>query len=1098
MGVILRFPPEKRTTEIEKDLIRREIKSRIENGNFDSFIYIVPTRRKIRELRRELLEFSNNNALPELNLFTLDLFAQALYYSAKLEKPKRLISDTIQSLVFQVAIENVIHELEYFKPPDEIKNKELPKGTLNKIIDTIIGLKEDGIYPEKLIDEVEKTKKSEDKKKLKDLAKIYEQYERILISNGFIDVPGIFQELNNLLNSKDVNTNFRSAFYNVDVIFIEGFSMFRLPEIELIKSLKGVEDLTIIIFFDYFERNDNLFGHLNECYNKFIEAGFARYEIKERTKTDKFAVHINKYLFNHNNSKFEGKYDAKDRVTLVEAKDRIDEVRTIARIIKKIVRERPDIDLSKICVATYRPEKYTNLFREIFPIYGIPANITDRYYLERSPLVSSIISLLEIPVNEYRIDEIIKVLMSPYFDFSAAVGRNLSADNIYSVSKELKIKRGRDYWCESVKNRIKVISSKIDSTNDQDEREQLLREKKLLEDALNDYENFVTKIVDNFNETMKPSEFKNKLNEVLNQLKVSQQILKVPRRIATHNEVERDARAYQKFIEVVDELLEVFEFSMKRKEKYSLGYYVELIKKALPRVRYNIRQKYGYGVYVTALEETRGLDFDVMIIAGLVDTEFPSVYEPEVFLSEGLRKTRKMHKLDERYLFYQGVVNFKTHLYLTYPKMDAENELVRSSFIDSLEQVIEFEKVDSSVFGDWIYSKDELYERYGRFLKFNLDKLNTFDFVSKRFKKLVKNYEDNFRHILEVSKINISRSESDKDDYREYKGFIEPADEERLKLKEQGDKIFSISQIETYAKCPYRYFVERVLTLKKIEEIEEFITPIERGILYHEVLYKFYTEWSKREKSIRKNENEAIQLIEKIAREKSKEFEVNHPLWEIEKRELIRSMINFVKEESKSDSSFKPTYFEVAFGPKVGARRNIDENLSTIEPIQLGKVKIQGKIDRIDVGDAGFIICDYKTGKSRISFNQVEKGIHLQIPLYIKIAEEIFNQKGKSIKGLGGYSYIVRGNVERVDVMIQEKIKTKKKNSSKVFNQDDFKLKIEEAVNKVNEFVDKITNGIFNLTEHDDEIQNICGNCPYIEICRINEVKFGIQIKSWG
>jgi len=228
---------------------------------------------------------------------------------------------------------------------------------------------------------------------------------------------------------------------------------------------------------------------------------------------------------------------------------------------------------------------------------------------------------------------------------------------------------------------------------------------------------------------------------------------------------------------------------MRRREKYGLKYYVDLIKRALPRARYNIRQKFGYGVYVTTLEETRGLNFDVMIIAGLVDTEFPSVYEPEVFLSEGLRKTRKMHKLDERYLFYQGAVNFKSHLYMTYPRTDNDNELVRSRFIDSLEQGIDFETIDSSAFKDWIYSADELYERYGRFLKFNSENLNSFDFIERKFSKLVENYGDSLKRVFDISRINISRSETHKEDYLEYEGIVKPVyEEERRKLGEHEKK----------------------------------------------------------------------------------------------------------------------------------------------------------------------------------------------------------------------------------------------------------------------------------------------------------------------
>jgi len=848
--------------------------------------------------------------------------------------------------------------------------------------------------------------------------------------------------------------------------------------------------------FDYFDKNDNLFGHLDECYNRFIGAGFRKYEVKPRTENDKFARHLNKYLFNYFRAEFSGKYDAKNFVTLIEARDRVDEVKTIARLIKKIANERKDIDLSKICVATYRPEKYTNLFREIFPIYGIPANITDRFYLERSPLVSTIVSLLEIPVNGYKISEIVKVLMSPYLDFSSVAGREIGSGNIYSVSMKLKIKSGRDFWRERVCKQIEMIKAKLQATNDEDEYEQFERERKIFEEALADFDEFM-KVIDEFSGLMTPSEFKGKLREVLRKLRVHEQILKVPRRIATHDEIERDARAYQKFIEVIDELFEVFEFNMRRREKYSLGYYVELIKKALRRVRYNVRQKYGYGVYITTLEETRGLEFDVMIIAGLVDTEFPSVYEPEIFLSEGLRKTRRRHRLDERYLFYQGVVNFKSHLYLTYPKMDGENELVRSRFIDSLEQVVEFERVKSSELDDWIFSMVELYENYGRFLKFKLDEVSGFERLADKFPRLVSDHGDRLAHIYDMAKINISRSEVHDSNYLEYEGVIKPVYErEKAELGGHQEKIFSISQIETYSKCPYRYFVERVLSLRGIEEIEELLTPIERGILYHEVLYEFYTKWKETGKSISDDVEGAKNLIVEIALRKAEEFEINHPLWKVEVDELIDNVKKFIDAEKENRLSFKPAYFEVGFGPKIGSRVNVDRELSTIEPVKIGRVKIQGKIDRIDIAGNGFVIYDYKTGSSVPSKQEVEKGIHLQIPLYIKIAEEIFKMRGKEMEGLGGYNYTVRGKVKRNAVIVEKSIDAKV--VEKAFEKDEFKRRLDDIVDKVGGFVDGILEGKFNLTEHDEFLQKICGSCPYIEICRINEVKFGVQIKNWS
>ncbi len=53
----------------------------------------------------------------------------------------------------------------------------------------------------------------------------------------------------------------------------------------------------------------------------------------------------------------------------------------------------------------------------------------------------------------------------------------------------------------------------------------------------------------------------------------------------------------------------------------------------------------------------------------------------------------------------------------------------------------------------------------------------------------------------------------------------------------------SASSLETYARCPFRYFLETVLALKPWEEPERILTlpPRDRGVLVHAILYEFFS-----------------------------------------------------------------------------------------------------------------------------------------------------------------------------------------------------------------------------------------------------------------
>ena len=97
-------------------------------------------------------------------------------------------------------------------------------------------------------------------------------------------------------------------------------------------------------------------------------------------------------------------------------------------------------------------------------------------------------------------------------------------------------------------------------------------------------------------------------------------------------------------------------------------------------------------------------------------------------------------------------------------------------------------------------------------------------------------------------------------------------DEGKKKLLGFKDKEYSISQLETYAKCPYKYFAERILFLQPLEEPSEEIEALEMGTILHNILYEFYKTLHEKEIILQKAEDKifsyAVDLIFKIARKK--------------------------------------------------------------------------------------------------------------------------------------------------------------------------------------------------------------------------------------
>ncbi len=1097
-----------------------EICERLTDGRADSFILVVPTRRRIRQLQREFLEVVPLKAAAAFHLCTLDMLASKLY--AVSGSPRRVVAGAIRSLLFERAIQKC--DLGYFQPhvPSPTGKLKLPRGTFRRLSEVVNGLKEDGVYPHVLRDEIERTEMSE-KAKLTDLYNIYSFYEQEL-GERFTDTGGIFKDLNSSLNFGNVTPVFRTAFPNVDTLFISGFGGFARPEVNLINTFSLAEGVSTFISLDFYRRNRQLFGHLEENYVRLVGRGFIpmrddgrqaqnenadlatrspepRSQFPAPNVKSAFTQHIQRYLFNRQTEREAKSPQFKDRITLVAAKNRFEEIERIAKLIKHIISQNPQRDFSKICVATYRTENYTPLVREVFARYGIPANITDRYPLSKSPLVVSIIALLGVIQNDFRRRDVMRALVSPYFHFAGRDGTAVDVSNLYLISTNLKILVGRKRWLERIERRLQAVNNRLGGTDDELELEQLTIERNRLEKGKADIQ-YLWDLLKAFDRRMTPREFKDRLLALLESLGVRRNILKLRRTLAREDELEKDARAYCAFVNLLDSLLDLFEFQALTEKSQRLEFYVDQLKTAISETRYNIRQKFGYGVYVTAIEETRGLDFDIMFLAGLVDGEFPSVYQPEVFLSRELRKNEERHLLEERHLFYQAITNFSEHLYLTYPKTDRELELVRSTFLDGLLDIIEVEEKEDAELQQAILCEDDLFKRYGRSYRLSGYKgLCVPDEMRRRL--------EHIEHAIGVEQSRLGRH-----DKVEYEGIIAnelTRDDVKMELAKFKDKVYSVSQLETYGKCPFRFFANRVLGLQAVEEVEEGLTPIERGNLYHEILFEFYVaRRTAGKKPIHICDDheyqEALSELLAIARRRIEEFDVNHPFWTLDIEQMTGEETRrkgilpaFLESERARDFIVEPTYFEVSFGERTGYRKNRDPELSVEQPVQVGGIKMRGKVDRIEVGEHIFTICDYKTGKYIPSINDINEGMSLQIPIYLYALEEVLRQRlGKEMKGVAGLYHRLQtphqvklglGNAEYRDTAFTS-------GRSMQLLPDDAALHevIQHAVQLVNKYAEDITRGRFSLTEHNPD--KVCPHCDYQKICRIQVVKWIGEAKN--
>jgi ATP-dependent helicase/nuclease subunit B len=240
--------------------------------------------------------------------------------------------------------------------------------------------------------------------------------------------------------------------------------------------------------------------------------------------------------------------------------------------------------------------------------------------------------------------------------------------------------------------------------------------------------------------------------------------------------------------------------------------------------------------------------------------------------------------------------------------------------------------------------------------------------------------------------------------------------------------VFSVTELERAAECPFRFFLKRALGVRPVEDGERdkdvWLDPLTRGSELHELYATLLRRL--RDKGRRPNTGDRAWLVA-VAKGRLRELNEEMPaataeILERESKDFLADAELFLEAESSNTAS-KPVGLEVSFGRPLDDDK---EPLAQVNPVavDLGqgvRLRIAGRIDRIEqVGTASFEVIDYKTGgfwpdKWRGTF---DGGRRLQHALYGLAAVELLKTTNQNPKVVAGVYYFSthKGRQERVAI----------------------------------------------------------------------------------
>jgi ATP-dependent helicase/DNAse subunit B len=211
-------------------------------------------------------------------------------------------------------------------------------------------------------------------------------------------------------------------------------------------------------------------------------------------------------------------------------------------------------------------------------------------------------------------------------------------------------------------------------------------------------------------------------------------------------------------------------------------------------------------------------------------------------------------------------------------------------------------------------------------------------------------------------------------------------------LEDLRERVWSASSLEKWLGCPVRWFVERMLGPQAFEPDPE---PLARGGLAHAAL-KDTLEALREETGTARLTPGHLDRARELLWRALADNEAAHPLSVApERRMAVRRRLQadlerYLRHAADADSPLEPSELELGFGFAEDDERGEG---STLPALELGGgVRLRGRIDRIDVSEAGeAVVYDYKGGSAPASARWLRDG-KLQVALYMRAVEELLGR----------------------------------------------------------------------------------------------------------
>lgn len=933
----------------------------------------------------------------------------------------------------------------------------------------------------------------------------------------------------------------KSELIKGSVVCLDGFTGFTPVQMKvLIKLMMLCEDVYITLTLEKGKEKcsiEDLFWFTSKSYNTIIEAA------KQN------GIKIADTVYCENNYRFEGKPDLSrlergifrydvdrgkavpcERISIYEAIDIPDEVRKLAVSIRELVSG--GAQYRDIAVVTGNMPDYENHIERVFSQFEIPSYIDKTHALVMNPFVEYTKSLLQMLLNDFDNESVIRFLRSGVGGFDTddidlfenfILMSGVRGYKKYQTEWIYAGKNSSTYSREDIMERVNAVRNRINET--------------VLPFANEDINRRSMKAAKTYVEVLYKCFLDTDMYGQLDLLRKS---------FEEAGDYTRE-REYAQIYRLVMQLLEQIH-GLLGEEELSLEDFSKILEAGFDEITVGTIPQSVDRVIVGDIERSRLKPVKYLFFLGVNDNAIPkhssscnilSDLEREKLeeLGANLAPTPREKMYIQRFYLYNNLIKPSEKLYISYSLMTGDGNSIRPAYIvhmiKNLYSNLNIDKGERERKLEDIYNYDELKEYICDLLRrhgeVGLDD-KEMEELMQGISLLQKAGKGKDKELLELM-INNSF-------FRYIGGNLDS----KIAGIMYGEMMMaSISRMEKFAECAYSYFLRYGLSLK--ERRVYGIDNSEMGTIFHGVLERYGQELKNRDISwFEIDEATASQIIEeslkKYVDENGNVLNESKAGYFIQKKmaKVLHKAVSMLSYHL-SEGDFKINELEMAFK----SYQTLDEINVALDKQE--RMQIEGRIDRIDTcekDDRIYVkIIDYKTGNKDFSLVNFYYGLQLQLVVYMSEGMKHIERQNRDKEVIPAailYYRVadeavnvgVESNPDKINKKIREELRTKGlvNNDSEIIgsldksisgkstvipvtlNKDgsfkgdimstaNFKLLEEYAKYKLRNIGNDIISGQITMNPcTDGDRYEACQYCSYKEVCGFEKKLEGYNMKN--